>query len=545
MAFVVDPFICVGIVVFIIVLIIINTYIYVYWQHPDDKNQSFLPKFLIVFGLILSSMSVLMIPIDVANNGGDPLCQLENIPSGIYCGGIDFNAVWESLFCIVCFVVVILIPYATFYYEAELDNTDPDVPLGVISKTCKALQYEFVIILAFLVVMLPAYYTSSLTSIPVATNSYALSDLNLSNYTLENGPNPYNFINQVLTPNEFDSTIHTAIDTYISYNVDFAVYLIALFGWVGWWIFSIFAGVGLSNLPFDLICDFIFRPKVLDIDEIAQQELEIQNRTNDLIDIGEMLKRDRMTFMHSNPSFFTKRKRYPLDSLEINKLAQMVYILEHDIEDLAAHKNMNLEYNPLVPFAKLAAGILFSVISILWFFQIILYMIPTPPISAFLNIYLIWFDSWFPMFGNVSYALLSLYLLFCTIKGSFKIGLRFLCLKIHPMEMGKTFINSFLFNLAIILICTIPVINFCTSAFDGYARYTDAYFIFDIQIRHLYFFTIFLNNKVFTWILLLSACVKLPMLLFRPRDVKPSTEDFKQELSRRGAGYISVRGGAD
>ena len=36
----VDPFICVGIAILVIVTCVINTYIYAYWQHPDDPVET-------------------------------------------------------------------------------------------------------------------------------------------------------------------------------------------------------------------------------------------------------------------------------------------------------------------------------------------------------------------------------------------------------------------------------------------------------------------------------------------------------------------------
>lgn len=230
-----------------------------------------------------------------------------------------------------------------------------------------------------------------------------------------------------------------------------------------------------------------------------------------------------------------KRKRNVADQLEVNKLVQMAYILEKDVEALQACKNFLKEYNPLIPYFKLIGGIFFGCISLLWLLHIILYILTSPPASKFLNSYLISFDTFFPMFGNVSYALLSLYLLFCTIVGCFKVGLRFLCIKIHIMEANKTYTNSFLFNLAIMMICTIPVIHFCTIALAGYARNTDAYLLFNIYIRYLHFYESFYQNNVFPYIMLLSAGVTLLYLLWRPTDRAVSVEQFKQSLYRRGS----------
>ena len=58
-----DPFLVVGIVILMILMLIINTYLLIHWQHPEDKNESVLARLLILFGFQLSSVSVLMLPI--------------------------------------------------------------------------------------------------------------------------------------------------------------------------------------------------------------------------------------------------------------------------------------------------------------------------------------------------------------------------------------------------------------------------------------------------------------------------------------------------
>ncbi len=58
-----DPLLVVGISLLIFIMLIINVYILVYWQHPEDKNESYLAKLLIIYGLQLSAVSVLMLPV--------------------------------------------------------------------------------------------------------------------------------------------------------------------------------------------------------------------------------------------------------------------------------------------------------------------------------------------------------------------------------------------------------------------------------------------------------------------------------------------------
>lgn len=59
----VDPLIVVGMAVLIAVIFVVNIYILVYYSHPEDKNESYLAKALVISGLQLSAMSVLMLPI--------------------------------------------------------------------------------------------------------------------------------------------------------------------------------------------------------------------------------------------------------------------------------------------------------------------------------------------------------------------------------------------------------------------------------------------------------------------------------------------------
>ena len=48
--------------------------------------------------------------------------------------------------------------------------------------------------------------------------------------------------------------------TSIEMSVSFPVYLVCLIAFVGWVLFIIFAGVGLTAIPLDFICQFRNRP---------------------------------------------------------------------------------------------------------------------------------------------------------------------------------------------------------------------------------------------------------------------------------------------
>jgi len=66
----VDVFLIVAIVVGFGILSVSGLYLLVYYQHPDDHNDAYFPKFVVIFGFVLAGATVLLLPLDVANNEG-------------------------------------------------------------------------------------------------------------------------------------------------------------------------------------------------------------------------------------------------------------------------------------------------------------------------------------------------------------------------------------------------------------------------------------------------------------------------------------------
>jgi hypothetical protein len=61
--------------------------------------------------------------------------------------------------------------------------------------------------------------------------------------------------------------------------------------------------------------------------------MEIQTRTRELIDISTLLKKDHADFLNGNATRKERAKRAVADRLEVNKLTQMVFVLERDIKE--------------------------------------------------------------------------------------------------------------------------------------------------------------------------------------------------------------------
>jgi LMBR1 domain-containing protein 1 len=189
---------------------------------------------------------------------------------------------------------------------------------------------------------------------------------------------------------------------------------------------------------------------------------------------------------------------------ELNRFKLLVEMLEKDLEDfqLGDPQNYKQHYNPLVPYFKLIMGVVSIILSAAWLIHIIIYMLVSPPVYPFLNSYLSFFDEFFPLFGTLTIAIFGLYLLLAASKGAAKFGTRFFLISVHNLEPHKTLLNSFMFNVQLVLLCVLPVVQFCTDAFSQYARHTDADVIFGTQMKYIYGFRYFWQYNVFLFTIL-------------------------------------------
>jgi len=77
----------------------------------------------------------------------------------------------------------------------------------------------------------------------------------------------------------------------------------------------------------------------------------------------------------------------------------------------------------------------------------------------------------------------------------------------------KTYMNTILFNVGLILFTSFSVTQFCAAAFDDYVTFTDIQLIFSVQIRYLVFFVYFYRYHVFEYMLLGFTIISLFYLI--------------------------------
>lgn len=88
--------------------------------------------------------------------------------------------------------------------------------------------------------------------------------------------------------------------------------------------------------------------------------------------------------------------------------------------------------------------------------------------------------------------------------------------------------NSFLFNIMLVLIASVSVTQFCSTAFQDYASMTDIDLIFSTQVKYLKFFSYFFKNKVFEYSFIGIIGLSTLYLLCRPSDVNSLKDVWKE-----------------
>jgi LMBR1 domain-containing protein 1 len=458
------------------------------------------------------------------------------------------NIFWFAAFWLIPIWVFLLIPFMTFYYEADdgmlMAGTSYAAKPVKKSRLLQACCYQlFVVVIVgiFFAVMYIVLKSATIpveiisNKLPAATQVYTIAPLT------GNATFIVDLLQNMNTNDQSYISSQSISASSLTLTVDVATFYGGLMAWLGWFLFALFGGIGLAAMPLDLVLAYYNRPRHMDAAEYAEAQQSLRDRVNELVDIGELIKIEREE--KAQVGLRSKFGRFSLNSEKratakhereaYLEFKQAVYLLEEDVEDFQ-NATVNWEkYNFLLPYSSLLLGICSFIISIFWFVHVIVYVYPTPPLTPFLNNYFAWFDQWFPLFGAVSVAIFSIYLLFAAVKGCFKFGIRFMFFQIHPMKPSKTYMSSFLFNIALVLLCALPVVQFCQEAFADYAAFSTIRQLFGVQVQNLTFFGWFWTNKVFIYIFMACAVLSTLYLWCRPKDKSTDARQLRDRLRQR------------
>ena len=86
------------------------------------------------------------------------------------------------------------------------------------------------------------------------------------------------------------------------------------------------------------------------------------------------------------------------------------------------------------------------------------------------------------------------------------------------MKKDKTYMNSFIFNVSLILLGSCAITQFCADCLYDYVSFTDIDSLFNVMIKHLKFFSIFYELHIFQYIFFGVFVLSFIFLICRPHD---------------------------
>lgn len=452
------------------------------------------------------------------------------------------DLIWSVFFWLIPIWCFVLIPFATFFYEADdglLLNPGGEKQ----SRVKQAICWTSGTLIIVALILITTFFLFNEAQIPI--QGYTTKTIRAAlegqgrGIQFQSNPNGQNFTKSLFqnfeeADTQFFSGQGAARAETIPLKVSVTTFFAGLLAWFGWFMFAIFGGIGMSALPMDLLLAFRNRPRHMDAAEFAEAQTSLRERVNELVGIGEMIKVERdgkdMSKQSKNPFNAQARK----ERQALNEFKSAVFLLEKDVDDFQACTSEYENSNPIAPFISLFLGCCSVIISLLWLIHIVVYVLPKNPILLFLNNFFLMFEA-FRLMEVLSVAVFTLYMLFAAMKGCFKFGMRCACISLYPMVLGKTYMSAFLFNIGLVLLCALPVVQFCATSFAAYSRNSTIFRLFGVQIANLKFFGPFWQNNIFTIVFLAFSLLCMLYLCCKPKDGPPSSDELRERLKSRTA----------
>lgn len=287
----------------------VSLYLLIAYQHPEDKNQAWFPKIIVLLGLSISIWTVLLFPLDVANVKS---CDLD-IPWSSCSFTFPMKSLWYAAYIGNIVITFVLVPFALFYYEADSD-------WGIGKRWCSGLLWALGTLVVLVLVTVIPYATSGYVIYPVQVAYSGVLPANyipliqtgtwkptsgvvvpgfsscigvLSNYYMGDGSlGPR--VNTTLV--QFGYNCDTSINrlsTDWKMRVSFLMYAMSIIATIGWFLFMIFGAIGLVAMPLDWIRQFIGRPrKTITRSQYIERARDLARRAKDVRTIAEVLRRE-------------------------------------------------------------------------------------------------------------------------------------------------------------------------------------------------------------------------------------------------------------
>ena len=471
----VDVMTIIMILIITVVLLITNIYILIYFSHPEDKESmiGWVLKVIVLLGLTLAWCQVLMVPLDVSNNR-------------TFGGGINMKLFWFIIFIITLVYIFIIFPISSSLYETQDDWT-------ACEKIKHSLCFFIIMIIFFIAITGILYATIGKTSIPIKKIEYD-HNCDLGKIVFDS--------DKIISIPDIKCGIKRD-DESLELNVNIIIYAMAVLTFISWIIFALFGGIGLASVPLDFFVSFKSRPRIITNDSIRDRKKILFDEIVELRKMGDQLK--ELEDKGAAKKFFWSKEKREYNRLK-NEFTSRFSLAKKEFDILNKNNYIGENCAAVFYYLLIPLGILSTILSLLWLIQFICSYFyihkDGRPGYPFLSLMLIYFqDHDISFLSFFFFSLLTLYLLFCVLKGNFQFGVRiFCCWAVHPMEKGKTYMNSFLFNISLVLLGSMAVTQFVSDCLCDYVAFTDIDALFNTLIKNLIFFKYFYRNHVFQYI---------------------------------------------
>lgn len=251
--------------------IVINAKMVIHYEEEGVGPENRGIRAIVIAGFTLSYFVIFLLPIDVRNSRND--------------GGLDMETFWSAMFIIIVICSIFVLPLSMFLHDARGDD-------GII-KNNKAWRRTFT---SFIFYIIGLIIVTGITFAIFNTAKLPIIDVGCSNWL------------------DADASIQaknicqTQTERFLEFTVRFDIYLIALFCFLGWWMFVVFGGVGLTALPMDLIVGYIDRPQPISAATHQAKKKLCRDTAEALLKIATELQ-EKDAELHGKTGRFEKKKR--------------------------------------------------------------------------------------------------------------------------------------------------------------------------------------------------------------------------------------------
>lgn len=455
------------------------------FSSPFDRWQGWIPKLIVVFGMTLGICVIFVLPFDVWNT--------------TQAGGLDaaLPIIWQVLFVVVAIMILLVLPFTFFYYEAYDPERDEDSCLkGTVYQVLSGAVSAGILCAIVCAVIGLSYIGLGEAQIPVTMYTHATPVATLTDaYSITN--------------TDCVNCFYTYDWVYV--RMSFIVYFTGCLSILGWLGFVVCTGCGMSSLPLTCLCAFRGKPAKMEEGEYKNQQKLFAARAEKLIEVGQKVN--------------DLRKKQRLSRKAINAYREFKQAVNDTEDDWKfVKKAFEDGGGSIFPYLiATVAGVVSLVLTLVWIAHIIIYMLAPFPLFSFLNGLFFVLDLAFPLFGLVAYGIFALYLLICAIFGNIQVMSNLPLISVFPIKWKDTMLNSFIFNTGVLLLISITIVQFSTNAFSQYSRLTSIDAYFNVQIKYtkgLYYFFQYVHYALFVFIFIGAVLTIISSLCYTSQKQK-------------------------